>query len=93
MTTFPPSKEMAENAHVNAERYAEMYAASSNDPDAFWGEHGKRLDWSKPYTKVKNTNFNLGEVSSFEVEDMSNPFLWNQRASASGKAIPFRWCR
>jgi acetyl-CoA synthetase len=69
MTTFPPSKEMAENAHVNAERYAEMYAASSNDPDAFWGEHGKRLDWSKPYTKVKNANFNLGEVSIKWFED------------------------
>jgi acetyl-CoA synthetase len=34
-----------------------MYARSVTDPDGFWGEHGKRLDWIKPYTKVKNTSF------------------------------------
>ncbi|UWQ96408.1 acetate--CoA ligase [Rhodobacteraceae bacterium M385] len=45
------------DAHINAARYEEMYAASINDPDAFWGEHGKRIDWIKPYTKVKNTSF------------------------------------
>jgi acetyl-CoA synthetase len=27
------------------------------DPEGFWGEHGKRIDWIKPYTKVKNTSF------------------------------------
>jgi acetyl-CoA synthetase len=36
-----------------------MYAASIEDPEAFWGEHGKRIDWIKPYTKVKNTDFDL----------------------------------
>jgi acetyl-CoA synthetase len=39
-----------------------MYAASVNDPEAFWGEQGKRLDWIKPYTRVKNTSFELGNV-------------------------------
>jgi acetyl-CoA synthetase len=36
---------MAANAHVDAAKYDEMYAASVNNPDAFWAEHGKRLDW------------------------------------------------
>ena len=56
-------------AHVNAEGYAKMYSASSDDPDAFWGEHGKRLDWIKPYTKVKNTTFDYGNVSIKWYED------------------------
>jgi acetyl-CoA synthetase len=40
-----------------------MYAASMNDPEAFWAEHGKRIDWIKPFTQVKDVNYNFGEVS------------------------------
>ena len=57
-----PSAEIVANAYVDAGRYAEMYAASLSDPDAFWGEHGKRIDWIKPYTKVKNTSFDYHNV-------------------------------
>ncbi|MCW8841956.1 MAG: acetyl-coenzyme A synthetase, partial [Rhodobacteraceae bacterium] len=55
--TYPPSKELAASAHIDAATYEEMYAASINDPEAFWAEHGKRVDWIKPFTKVKNTSF------------------------------------
>jgi acetyl-CoA synthetase len=61
--TYPPSAEMAANANVDAEKYDAMYAASTADPDAFWGEHGKRIDWIKPYTQVKDVDFTLGNVS------------------------------
>ncbi len=67
--TYPPSAEAVARAHVNAAKYDEMYAASVADPEAFWGEHGKRVDWIKPYTKVKNVNFNPGEVSIKWFED------------------------
>jgi len=46
-----------------------MYAASVTDPDAFWGEHGKRIDWIKPYTKVKDTSFGPGDVHIKWYED------------------------
>jgi len=62
-TTYPPSAEFAANAHIDAAKYTEMYAASINDPAAFWGEHGKRIDWIKPFTKVKDVSFDLGKVS------------------------------
>ena len=61
--TYPPSAEMAENANVDATKYDAMYAASITDPDAFWGEHGKRIDWIRPYTQVKDVNYALGNVS------------------------------
>jgi acetyl-CoA synthetase len=61
--TYPPSAEMAANANVDAEKYDAMYAASTADPDAFWGEHGKRIDWIKPYTQIKDVDFTLGNVS------------------------------
>ena len=62
-TTYPPSAEFAANAHIDAAKYTEMYDASINDPAAFWGEHGKRIDWIKPFTKVKDVSFELGKVS------------------------------
>jgi acetyl-CoA synthetase len=62
-TTYPPSSEMAGNAHVNAAGYDEMYAASVADPDAFWAEHGKRIDWIKPFTQVKDVDYSFGNVS------------------------------
>jgi acetyl-CoA synthetase len=50
-------------AHVDAAKYHEMYAHSVRDPESFWGEHGKRIDWIKPYTWVKRTSFAPDNVS------------------------------
>jgi acetyl-CoA synthetase len=61
--------EWASRAYINASRYREMYAASVRDPEAFWGEHGKRIDWFTPYTKVKNTSFARENVSIKWFED------------------------
>ncbi|MEP4702409.1 MAG: AMP-binding protein, partial [Parasphingorhabdus sp.] len=68
-TVYAPSKETVARAHIDAAKYEEMYAASINDPEAFWGEHGKRIDWIKPYTKVKNTSFAPGNVDIKWFED------------------------
>ncbi|WP_294621132.1 acetate--CoA ligase [uncultured Roseovarius sp.] len=69
--THPPSSDMVANAHVDAAKYEEMYAASINDPEGFWSEHGKRVDWIKPFTKVKNVNYDFGNVSIKWFEDGS----------------------
>ncbi len=62
-------EEWAKSAFIDEKTYHAWYAQSVNDPDAFWGEHGKRLDWFKPYTKVKNTSFQPGNVSIRWFED------------------------
>ncbi|MBV7396613.1 hypothetical protein KUV73_18605, partial [Mameliella alba] len=49
-TTYPPSAEMAQQSHVDAERYEEMYARSVSDPEGFWAEQAQRLDWMKAPT-------------------------------------------
>jgi len=46
-----------------------MYAASIADPEAFWAEHGKRVDWMKPFTKVKDISFKPGNISIKWFED------------------------
>ena len=52
----------ASRAWVDANTYASMYRRSVDDPAGFWGEHGKGIDWIKPYTKVKDTSFGPGDV-------------------------------
>jgi acetyl-CoA synthetase len=49
--------------HANDAKYRDMYARSVRDPEGFWSEHGKRIDWIKPYTWVKRTSFAPGNVS------------------------------
>ena len=56
-------------AHIDTAKYDEMYAASIADPEAFWGEQGRRIDWIKPYTKVKDTSFAHDDVHVKWYED------------------------
>ncbi|MFN3955812.1 MAG: acetate--CoA ligase [Pararhodobacter sp.] len=60
--SYNPSAEFVARAHVDAASYASLYAASVNDPEGFWRAHGRRIDWIKPYTRVKDTSFEFGKV-------------------------------
>ena len=61
--------EWAKRAFVDDAKYKAMYERSIADPNGFWGEHGKRIDWIKPFTKVKNTSFDPHHVSIKWFED------------------------
>src|ERR1700688_4905558 len=61
--------EWKQRAFIDAAKYRDMYARSIKDPDGFWGEIGKRIDWFKPYSKVKNSSFDLHRVSIKWYED------------------------
>ncbi len=54
---FPVPSEWAARAWIDEARYQQMYRRSIDDPEGFWGEQGKRLDWMRPYTRVKDTSF------------------------------------
>lgn len=66
---YPVSPEVAERALVNKSQYEEMYRQSVEDPNTFWGEHGKRIDWIKPFTKVKNSTYDYNNLSIKWFED------------------------
>jgi acetyl-CoA synthetase len=68
-SVYPPSAAFAAAAHVDATTYDRRYADSVRDPEAFWGAEGQRIDWIKPYTRVKNTSFEMGNVSIKWFED------------------------
>ena len=56
-------------AYVDEAKYKEMYARSVKDPNGFWGEQAKCIDWIKPFSKVKNTSYDPGNVSIKWFED------------------------
>ncbi|CAM1641965.1 AMP-binding enzyme [Bartonella apis] len=65
---YPVSNNIKKNALIDHETYLQWYDESIKDPDAFWSKHGRRIDWFKPFTKVKNTSFR-GRVSIKWYED------------------------
>jgi len=56
-------------AYADEAKYNEMYARSVKDPNGFWGEQAKRIDWIKPFSKVKNTSYDPQNVSIKWFED------------------------
>ncbi len=64
-----PDSDMVAKAHADREKYDAMYRQSVEDPEGFWAEHGKRVDWIKPFTKVKNTSFAPGNIDIRWFED------------------------
>ncbi len=59
---FPVPASVAQAAHVDRAAYEEMYRRSVEDPEGFWGEHGKRIDWFKPYSKVKDVSYGKDDL-------------------------------
>ena len=66
---YPVAPAVAERAHIDAERYQQMYARSLQDPDGFWREQAQALDWIRDFTKVKNTRFSADNTTIQWFED------------------------
>ena len=67
--TFPPAADKAAQANIDANGYQAAYAQSLSDNEAFWAEHGKRIDWIQPYTKVSDVSYNKPDVHIRWYED------------------------
>ncbi|PKH90403.1 MULTISPECIES: acetate--CoA ligase [unclassified Pseudoalteromonas] len=66
---YPVPAHIKDATLVDKNKYNMLYKQSIDDPESFWREHGKRLDWSTPYTKVKNTSFDKGHINIKWYED------------------------
>lgn len=76
---YPVKAHISNGALLDKAGYEAMYLASVQDPDAFWGEQGKIIDWMKPYTKVKNTSYDPGMSPSSGMRmacSTSRPTAW-----------------
>ena len=59
---FAPSESTVANALIDNAGYESMYAASIADPDAFWAEHGKRIDWMRPYSQISDVSYDAKDL-------------------------------
>jgi len=58
---YPVPREWAEKALVDADRYEAMYRESVEDPEGFWRREAQRIDWIRPFTRVKDTSFDRAD--------------------------------
>ena len=56
-------KNWSSNALINSDQYKSMYNESINKNEDFWSKHGKRISWTKPYTKIKDVKYSSKDVS------------------------------
>lgn len=66
---YPVRDSIAAKAWADKDKYAAMYQQSMDDPEGFWGEQAKRLDWIKTPSKIKNTSFARDNVDIRWFED------------------------
>ena len=59
---FKVPKKWSNNAYVNKAKYEKKYKFSINDNEEFWRKEGKRINWIKPYTKIKDVKYSKNEV-------------------------------
>jgi acetyl-CoA synthetase len=74
---YDVSSEWSRRAYVDEAAYRARYEESIRNPEAFWGEEGKRIHWFKPYTRVKNTSFGPGDVHIRWFEDGTTNAAYN----------------
>lgn len=66
---YPVKQNIKAHTHADNDTYLAMYQQSIKDPEGFWSEHGKIVDWIKPFTKVKHTSFDPGHIDIRWFED------------------------
>ncbi len=91
--TYPVLKSAKSRALIDNDTYQKWYRESVEDPERFWDKHGMRIDWFKPYTKVKNTSF-TGKVSIKWYEDGITNVSYNcidRHLKAHGDQVAIIW--
>ncbi len=59
---FKVPKKWSNNAYVDKNAYEKKYKLSLKDNDGFWNKEGKRIDWIKPYKKIKDVKYSKTDV-------------------------------
>ncbi|MFC1796169.1 acetate--CoA ligase, partial [Pseudomonadota bacterium] len=66
---YPINSEIEANAWIDGAKYEAMYRQSIDDNEGFWAEQGQRVDWIKPFSKVKDVSFNREDLHVRWYED------------------------
>ncbi len=82
------------SAHVDAHTYERLYRQSLDDPEGFWREQARILDWAKPFTQVKNTRYSPDDVTIEWFADGELSASYNcldRHAAARGNTAAILW--
>src|SRR6202521_6056986 len=91
---YKVSSEWERRAYVDYDKYPVMYEESIRNPEVFWREHGDRLDWFTPFTRVKNATFGPGEISIRWFEDGVTNVAYNcvdRHLESRGEQVAIIW--
>ena len=91
---YPVPARAKEQSHLTPQDYARMYAKSVEDPETFWAEQAKSLDWVTAPTKIKNTSFDAHNVSIKWFEDGELNVTYNcidRHLATRGHVTAFIW--
>ena len=66
---YPVPAAVAQRAKIKADDYQRMYRESVSDNEAFWSKHGRRIDWIRPYSRVKDVSYNKDDLHIRWYED------------------------
>ena len=88
---FPVPQSAAENTHCTADEYDRMYAESIQNPDAFWADQAKRIDWMQPPTKIGNWSYDPVLIKWYEdgVLNLCHNAVDRHVAAGNGERIAF----
>ena len=91
---YPVSEATKERALITEAQYKEMYAQSVNDNEGFWADQAKRVDWIKPFTKVKDVSFAKDDLHIRWYEDGSLNACYNcvdRHLESKGDDVAIIW--
>ena len=68
-TVIPVSTNAKKNTLTDASRASALRAAAAKDPEAFWAEVARRIDWIEPFSKIKDVSFDADDLHIKWFED------------------------
>jgi len=68
---YPVPQSVEEKAYINESQYYEMYQKSIEDNESFWAEQAQRIDWIKPFSRVKDVSYQKDDLHIRWFEDGS----------------------
>jgi acetyl-CoA synthetase len=89
---YPVPDKWAQNALIDAQKYKSMYEQSIADPDGFWAEQAKAIDWIKQPTIIKNTSFDPVSIKWFEDGELNVAYnCIDRHLETKGEQVAYYW--
>ncbi len=63
---IPPPRQAVEGTHCTAAQYEQLYRRSIDDPDGFWADQARRIDWVKEPVRISNWSYDPVDISWYE---------------------------